>query len=216
MGGRQFAEVGDNVRARVVCRTNNPAAIGFESIAFKLFVDGWLTSTDQLSPWSQPSASTDTTTLGTNGPGVRDSVRGNGRFAPFGQPNALGLPTTMVDTSQLWIEDSFRYWMSVGQLPVPLARNDTGNFFDPSIPADIFQFTFTVGASHLVGETLSFGVQLHPTAAGEMHWYDNRGGFTTFSEGHPRLELGSVVVVPTPGATLILVGMGLMRTRRRR
>lgn len=214
-GGNHNVSVGDTVRVRVICATPTQAAVGLSGVAYKLTATGW--TSDTLAAWSMAVGSADTTTPGTNGPGVRDAVNGNGRLAPFAASAATGNPTSGVVGNVLTIGGTTAGSnIATGQNAPTLSSNGNGNYFSQANPVTVFQYTFTVGATHVLGDVIDLGITLATGATGQIKWYNSLGGTTSINEGNPALTGGSVTVVPSAGSLALLGLGGLVAGRRRR
>lgn len=213
--GHRLVLPGDVVRARYVCQTDNPAAVGLAGFSYFPQVSNWRAGDDSLAPWTTPASSSDTSTPGVNGPGVRDHGTGHGRLAPFAAPASTSVPTTTVTAGTLQMGGTAAGGaVAIGQLSPDLSTNASGNFFSMANPATIFQFAFTVGAGHGAGTTLTITGEF-PTSIGRARWYDSMTGATIVDDGAPTLHAGTLTVVPAPGV-LALAGLAAMVPRRRR
>lgn len=217
--GNQSVVPGDVVRARYVCATDNPAAVGLAGFSFFPLVINWKNGHDLLAPWTPPSGSQDTTTPGVNGPGVRDHDAGTGRLAPFAASASTAAPTAMFGTGTLRISGTGTAGrVAIAQNVPQFSSNPSGNYFSQANPVPVFQFSFTVGTAHDVGSVITIDGELTQQYA-LARWYDDLQGSTAIFDGAIALERGTLTVVPTPGV-LALVGAGgawgVLAARRRR
>lgn len=213
--GNQPVLPGYVVRARYVCQTDLPAAVGLAGFSYNPLVSNWQAGDDQLAAWSTPSGSQDTTNPGVNGPGVRDHATGNGRLAPFGYFAATTLPTASVGAGELRILGAGTGGtIPIGQNAPEFSTNPNGSYFSGANPVPVFQFTFTVGNGHAAGTTMTIGADL-PATVGRTQWWNDLMGTTAITDGVPRLDVGAVTIVPGPGV-LACAGVGVVVSIGRR